>query len=301
MEKTLVVMAAGMGSRFGGLKQIEPVGPNGEFIIDYSIYDAVRCGFEKVVFIIKEENLEVFKETIGKRVDKHIKVCYAFQKLEDVPIDVDFKERKKPLGTAHALYAAREYINGNFAVINADDYYGYNSFKIVSEFLDKKFDDDIEHYSLIGYKVKNTITENGSVKRGICNIENNKLVSLDESKIEITDNGYLATSLGTLNERYVDGDALVSMNLFGFTKNFIKSISEGLEKFLKENENNIETCEYLIPDVITKQISNKEAEVLILETSDKWYGITYKEDKEYVVKAIEKMIQEGIYKEKLWN
>lgn len=301
MEKTLVVMAAGMGSRFGGLKQIEPVGPNGEFIIDYSIYDAIRSGFKKIVFIIKEENFEIFKETIGKRIDKHIKVCYAFQKLEDVPINIDFKGRKKPLGTAHAIYSAREYIDDNFAVINADDFYGYNSLKTISEFLDKKFNDNINHYGLVGYKVKNTITENGSVKRGICNISSDKLISLDESKIEITEKGYLATSLGTNEERYVEGDTLVSMNLFGFTKNFITSIKDGLEKFLKENISDIETCEYLIPDVLTKQIEEKEAEVEILETFDKWYGITYKEDKDYVVKAIDKMIKDGIYKENLWD
>jgi len=301
MKKTLVVMAAGMGSRFGGLKQIEPVGPNGEFIIDYSIYDAIRSGFEKVVFIIKEENLDIFKETIGKRIEKHIEVCYAFQKLSDVPIDVDFKERKKPLGTAHALYAAREYVDGNFAVINADDFYGCDSFKIISVFLDKDLSGEVEKYSLVGYKVKNTITENGSVKRGICNIDSGKLVSLDESKIEITENGYLATSLGSLNERYVDGDALVSMNLFGFSRKFMDYISLGLEEFLKDNIDSIETSEYLIPDILSKQIEKGKAEVEILETHDKWYGITYKEDKEYVVCAIRKMVDDGIYKENLWS
>lgn len=301
MNKTLVVLAAGMGSRFGGLKQIEPLGPNGEFIIDYSIYDAIRSGFNKVVFIIKEENYNIFKETIGKRIEKQIKVEYAFQKLEDVPSNYDLKERVKPLGTAHALYSARDLINENFAIINADDFYGYNAIKIVSEFLDNDLVTDKEHYALVGYQVINTITENGSVKRGICNMNNDKLISLDESKIEKTNKGLLATSLNTNKETIIKDETLVSMNLVGFPKEFMDHIKNEFVSFLEENKENLETCEYLMPNVLTKQIKEKKADVTILETTDKWYGITYKEDKEEVIKAIKTMIDKGIYKNNLWN
>lgn len=301
MEKSLVVMAAGMGSRFGGLKQIEPVGPNKEFIIDYSIYDAIRCGFNKVIFIIKEENYEIFKETIGKRIEKHIKVEYAFQKNTDIPQGYDLKERIKPLGTAHAIYSARHLINSNFCLINADDFYGYESIKKVSDFLDNNLVTDKEHYVLIGYKIKNTLSENGSVKRGVCNIENGKLISLDESKIEKTEKGLLKTSLHTNKEEYIDENSLVSMNLLGFPKEFVHHIEEGLIPFLEENKNDLETCEYLMPDVLTKQIKTNQAEVTILETNDKWYGITYKEEKLVVEHAIKEMIKNNIYKENLWN
>lgn len=301
MKKTLLVMAAGMGSRFGGLKQIEPVGPNGEFIIDYTIYDAIRSGFEKVVFIIKEENFEIFKNTIGKRIENHIEVEYVFQSLDDILPGYDLGKREKPLGTAHAIYSARGAVDGNFALINADDFYGYDSIKKVSSFLDNNLLQDKEQYSLIGYKVKNTITESGSVKRGICNIKEGKLVSLDESKIEIVDNGLLATSLHTGFKKIIDEDTLVSMNLLGFPKEFIKHIEEEFPNFLEENKNDFETCEYLMPDVLTKQIKDNTAEVHIIETNDKWYGMTYKDDKDIVVKAINDMIKNGVYKENLWN
>lgn len=301
MEKTLVVMAAGLGSRFGGLKQIEPVGPNGEFIIDYSIYDALRAGFTKVIFIIKEENFKIFKDTIGKRIEKHIKVEYAFQKLEDIPQGYDLKRRKKPLGTAHALYAARNLIKGNFAVINADDFYGFHSLKTVADFLDNNLVSSKEHYSLVGYKVKNTITLNGSVKRGVCNIKDNKLISLDESKIEIVNGKIEKESLNTHEKEYIKENTLVSMNLLGFPKEFIKHIEDNLVLFLEKNSKNLEEVEYLIPDVVTKQIEENKAEVKVLETTDKWYGITYKDDKDIVVKAISNMIKENIYPNNLWN
>lgn len=301
MNKTLVVLAAGMGSRFGGLKQIEPVGPNGEFIIDYSIYDAIRSGFDKVVFIIKEENYEVFKETIGKRIENKIKVEYAFQKLEDIPDGYDLKERVKPLGTAHALYSARDLVNENFAVINSDDFYGYDAIKKAGKFLDNNLVSDKEHYALIGYNVINTITENGSVKRGVCNIDNNTLVSLDESKIEKTERGLKATSLVTDKETYISDDTIVSMNLLGFPKEFMNHIVDEFPSFLEENKENLETVEYLMPEVLSHQIKSNKADVEVIETSSKWYGMTYKEDKEEVENAIKNMIDEGLYPSKLWS
>lgn len=301
MNKTLVVLAAGMGSRFGGLKQIEPVGPNGEFIIDYSIYDAIRSGFNKVVFIIKEENYEVFKETIGKRIENKIKVEYAFQKLEDIPEGYDLKDRVKPLGTGHALYSARDLVNENFAIINADDFYGFDAIKKAGDFLNNNLVDDKEHYALIGYKVINTITENGSVKRGVCNMNNNNLVSLDESKIEKTENGLKATSLITGNESYISDDTLVSMNLLGFPREYMNHIIDELVPFLEENKDNLESVEYLMPEVLSHQIQNNTASVEVIETSSKWYGMTYKEDKEEVMDAIKNMINEGIYPNNLWS
>ncbi len=301
MDKTLVVMAAGMGSRFGGLKQIEPVGPGGEFIIDYSIYDAIRCGFNKVIFIIKEENLKVFEETIGKRISKHIEVEYAFQKIDDIPQGYETFERVKPLGTGHALYCVRNLVKGNFALMNADDFYGYGAIKKVSEFLNQKLNQGKEKYGLVGYKLINTITDNGSVKRGICEISEGKLISLDESVIEKKDAGLFKTSFKSSKGEYIDDDTLVSMNLLGFPKEFLGHVEEEIIPFLEKNKDNMETCEYLMPDVVTNQIKAGTAEVQILETDEKWYGITYKEDKEEVVKAIRKMIDTGIYKENLWN
>lgn len=301
MEKTLVIMAAGMGSRFGGLKQIEPVGPNGEFIIDYSIYDAKRCGFDKVIFIIKEENYEIFEETIGKRIRPHIKVEYAFQKIDDLPKGYSFSGREKPLGTGHAIYCVRNLVKGNFALMNADDFYGYDAIKKVSEFLDKDLcQNNKERYCLIGYKLINTITENGSVKRGVCQIDNKKLIGLDESVIEKQNDKLLKTSFKDKKTVEVPKNTLVSMNLFGFPKKFIDHVEEEIVPFL-EREKDKETCEYLMPDVVAKQIKEEKAEVEIIETTEKWYGITYKEDKDNVVEAIKNMIEEGIYKENLWD
>ena len=300
--KTLVILAAGMGSRFGGLKQIEPVGPNGEFIIDYSIYDAKRCGFEKVIFIIKEENLEVFEETIGKRIKPYIDVEYAFQKIDDLPEGYKVQNRVKPLGTGHAIYCARHLIKGNFALMNADDFYGYGGIKAVSDFLDTDLNkDNKENYALVGYKLINTITDNGSVKRGICKIEDGKLIGLDESLVEKDDQGLTKTSFKTSIKERVKNDTLVSMNLMAFHHNFINHIEEEFIPFLEKNKNDMETCEYLMPDVVTKEIKENIAQVKVLETDEKWYGITYKEDKQEVVNAIKDMIQKGIYKEKLWD
>ena len=301
MKKTLVVMAAGMGSRFGGLKQIEPVGPSGEYIIDYSIYDAIRCGFEKIIFVIREEHLDIFKKTIGKRIDPSIEVCYAFQKLDDIPLKYDTSMRTKPLGTGHAIYAARNYIDSNFAVINADDFYGYNALKEMANFLDRSLVDSKEHYCLIGYKLVNTVTENGVVKRGICIMKDEGLRALQECSIE-WDNGVLyKTVIDSDNREIANQDALVSMNLFGFPKEFINHVSDELVTFLEENKNNLNEAEFSLPRTVTKQIRNGNAVVHVLETNESWYGVTYREDKQMVVDAIRKMINDGIYKENLWK
>jgi len=301
-ELSLVILAAGLGSRFGGLKQIEGIGPNNEFIIDYSIYDAIKAGFNKVIFVIKKENYEVFKETIGKRIEDKIKVKYVFQELNDIPEGYSLpKDRIKPLGTAQAVYAARNEINGNFAIINADDFYGRESFEILKEELTKEYNDDKGHYTIIGYKVANTMTENGSVKRGVCKTKKDLLEKLIESKIERIGNEIIATPLDGKKEFKVEEETLVSMNMIGFTQDIMKHIEEKFVKFLDDNKNNLDTCEYLIPDVIYKTIEEQLSEVKVIKTNAKWYGVTYKEDLAMVKAAIGEFIQNGTYPEVLFR
>lgn len=302
-DLTLVILAAGMGSRFGGLKQIEPIGPNGEFIIDYSIFDAKRAGFTKVVFIIKEENYEIFKETIGKRVEDKIDVEYAFQKLEDIPSGYKLPEdRIKPLGTAHAIYAARNNVKENFVIINADDFYGYEPYKVVADYLNSHESDTKEHFCMVGYKTENTLTENGSVKRGICEAKNGYLTNIIESKIEKNSEGIVvAEPLSGDDSFVVTENMLVSMNMFGFTKKMLNILEEEINLFLEKNKNNLQTVEFLIPDVVEKTIKENIADVKILNTSARWYGVTYKEDKEEVVSAIADLIEKGLYPNHLWD
>ena len=299
---TLVIMAAGMGSRFGGLKQVEPVGPNGEFILDYSIYDAIKAGYDKVVFIIKEENYDLFRETIGKRIESKIKVEYAFQKIEDVPASVKVpKERVKPWGTSHAILAAKKYVNEPFTVINADDFYGYDPFLKIKKFFDENNDDNL--YAMIGYRVINTMSENGSVKRGICSSDKDGyLNNLIESSIQKKDGKIIATPLeDEKNVFEVQKDSLVSMNFFGFHPSIFKYLEEEMIEFFKKHENNLEKCEFLIPNSVFKRIKENKIKVKVLDTNEKWFGVTYKEDKKDLVAAINKMIDEGKSPKNLWN
>lgn len=297
MKKTLVIMAAGMGSRYGGLKQIESFGPNGELITDYSIYDAKRVGFDKVVFIIKEENYELFKEKIGDRVSKYIKVEYAFQKLDDVLEGYSIpSDRVKPLGTAHAIYSARNLIDSDFAVINADDFYGYDAFRVLSEALDNA---SYNEYVMVAYKVCNTITLNGSVKRGVCEVEDGYLKGIDESVIEVVDDKIRKTSMITGDVSIIDKDTLVSMNLFGFKRNFINYIVSDFKDFLDNSD--LSSDEFFLPSVVFNCIKRGDCKVKVYSTDEKTYGVTYKEDKDDVVKGIENKIKDGVYPEKLWN
>jgi len=301
MKKTLVIMAAGMGSRFGGLKQVEPIGPNGEFIIDYSIFDAIKAGFDRVVFIIKEENLELFKETVGNRVSNHIKVEYVFQKLENIPSGFEVPEgRVKPWGTAHAVMSCYGIVDEDFIVINADDFYGRDAFMAASKFLDERAKNNWQEYALIGYKAENTLTENGSVKRGVCEVNNGYLSKLIESSI-IKENGIMtATPLDGSDSFTVSDDSLVSMNCFAFTKDLLEYIKNNFAKFLEDNKHNLEKCEYLLPDLVFKKIKEGTS-VRIVPTTAKWYGVTYKEDKPSVVSAIQSMIDNGEYPDNLWQ
>ena len=297
---TLVIMAAGMGSRFGGLKQIEPVGPNCEFIVDYSIYDAIRCGFTKVVFIIKEENYELFRETVGKRIEDKIKVEYVFQNNDNVPDEIEIpKERVKPLGTGHAILCCKDVVKENFVVINADDFYGYEAYKDIAKFM--KNNDNIRKYAMVGYLVGNTLAESGAVKRGICEKDSNYLTRLIESNVEVENEKIIATPLEGGEPFEVTTDTLVSMNMFAFTPLFIDYLEQKFIKFLNDNKDNLDKCEYLMPSVLFEQITGKEASVEVLKTNAVWHGITYKEDKELLVNAIHKMIEEGKYPSNLWD
>ena len=297
-DATLVVMAAGMGSRFGGLKQIEPVGPNGEFIIDYSIYDAKKAGFDKVVFIIKEENYEVFKETIGKRVEPHMDVEYVFQKMEDIPSFVNIpKERVKPWGTAQAIYEAKDKITGPFLVINADDFYGRESYFVARDFLQNNIEDK---YSTIGYLADNTMTKNGSVKRGVIKENEGNLLSIDESKLEYQGDKIIAKSLETGKEYEVAKNDYVSMNMLTFDLSIFPFLERRMNEFFKENENNLESCEFLIPIEMERAIEEGK-KVKVLNTKANWYGVTYREDLDSVKEAINRLIEEGEYPNKLWD
>lgn len=299
---TLVIMAAGMGSRFGGLKQVEPVGPNGEFILDYSVYDAIKAGYDKVVFIIKEENYDLFRETVGKRIEKKIKVEYAFQKLENVPKFVNIPEtRVKPWGTSHAILAVKDLVYEPFTVINADDFYGFDPYKKIKEYYDNNPKEN--EYVMIGYNVANTLTENGAVKRGVCSKdENDNLINLVESSVEEKDSIITATPLDDKIAPFtVDKDTLVSMNVWGFNPALFGYLSSEMTEFFKENENNLDSCEFLLPTSIFKLIEAKEVTVKVLATDEKWYGITYKEDKQSLVDSINKMIEEGKYPKNLWD
>ena len=298
MQKTLLVMAAGMGSRFGGLKQIEPMGPNGEFLIDYSIYDAKLAGFTKVVFIIKEENYNLFKETVGKRVESHIETEYVFQDASNLEeAYTALKERVKPLGTGHAILCAKDKIDTPFAIINADDFYGRDAYFVASKYLDTI---DDEHYAVVGYSVSKTLSPNGAAKRGICREENGELVDLIESSVERVNGEIVASPLNGSEPFKVTEDTLVSMNLLLFTPQIFEVLEKKLAVFLEENKEDLSKCEFLIPDVVRSAMNEKKVTVDLLKTDSVWHGVTYREDKEEVVTAINKLIEEKIYPNKLW-
>ena len=304
-KPVLVVMAAGMGSRYGGLKQIDPIDQYGNIIMDFSIHDAVEAGFEKVVFIIKKAIEKDFKETIGKRMEEHIQVEYVYQELDKIPEGFEVPaERVKPWGTGHALLCCKDVIDGPFAVINADDYYGKSAFKTIYDQLSKQEDDDKYQYAMVGYKLYNTLTENGHVARGVCSVdENGKLTDIVErTRIEKKGDGAAFTEDDGQTWTELPEETLVSMNLWGFTSSYLDELDKRFAKFLEKNlPVNPLKCEYFIPFVVDELLKEGKAEVTVLKSVDKWYGVTYKEDKEMVVKAIQGLKDEGKYSEKLWE
>lgn len=299
-NKTLLIMAAGMGARYGGLKQIDPVGPNGEFIIDYSIYDAIIAGYNKVVIIIKEENYDIFRETIGKRIENKIQVEYAFQRLEDLPEGFSLPNgRTKPWGTVHAILAAKDLIHEQFTIINADDFYGKDAYLVSSKFIDDNTNST--SFLVTGYMIKNVLSKNGAVKRGVCKTIDGKLEKLIESKVSVVKNEIIAEPLDGSETFNLQPDDLVSMNMLTFTPVLFNYLESAFKEYLMKNIDKLDTCEHLIPDAVYQMILEKKVSVEVLSTTAVWYGITYREDKDEVVENIQKLIKDGEYPENLWN
>lgn len=298
---TLVIMAAGMGHRYGGLKQIDPIGPNGEFIIDYSIYDAIRAGCDRVVFIIKEENYDIFRETVGKRIEGKIKVDYAFQRKEDIPFGKAPEERVKPWGTSHAVLTCRDIVKENFMVINADDFYGWDAYKVVFDYLSMLKEDEQNCYCMPGYILKNTLSEHGHVARGICKADKNGyLEHIVERKKIMRINGVAKYADKNDNWHEIDEDSIASMNFWGFTPTVFELLEEGFRRFLSDPETDLMTDEYLLAPAIGEMITSRKASVRIINTNAKWIGVTYQADKPMVANYIRELIQKGEYPQNLW-
>lgn len=305
MDKpVLVILAAGMGSRYGGLKQIDPVDDKGHKIIDFSIYDAVRAGFEKVVFIIKKENEKDFRECVGDAVSKHIEVDYVFQELEKVPEGFRIPEgRVKPWGTAHAILCCKDVVKEPFAVINADDYYGRSAFEELYKFLTTHEDDEKYRYAMVGYQLGNTLTENGSVARGVCvTDENGYLVEIAErTKIVKTADAAAFTEDDGQTWVPLPLDTPVSMNMWAFSPSILSELGAAVDKFFTEEvAKNPLKSECFLPIEVDKLLKAGKATVEVLHSADKWFGVTYKEDKPFVMDSIRKLKEAGVYPDVLW-
>ena len=311
-EPTLVVLAAGMGSRYGGLKQMDPVDEQGHTILDFSVYDAVQAGFKKVVFIIKHAIEQDFKEMIGEKMKPFIEVSYAFQELDRIPAGYEVPEgRVKPFGTAHAVLCCKEEVDGPFAVINADDYYGPKAFAVLYDYLTTHEDDELYRYVMVGFHIENTITENGSVARGVCKTDENHLLTeiTERTRIEKKDGGAAYTTDDGETWTAIPDGTPVSMNCWGFSGSFLNELEQRFPVFLdKHLEKDPLKCEYFLPGVVEQLLSEKKATVEVLESEDQWYGVTYQEDKPMVTAAIKAMKSsgsddsgEGRYPEYLWK
>ncbi|MDD3218551.1 MAG: nucleotidyltransferase [Lachnospiraceae bacterium] len=298
-KPVLVIMAAGMGSRYGGLKQIDPVDEQGHIIMDFSIYDAQKAGFEKVVFIIKKENEADFKASVGDRVSEKMEVAYVYQDLHNIPEGFEVPEgRVKPWGTGHAILSCIDEIDGPFAVINADDYYGSHAFKVIYDYLTTHEDNDKYRYTMVGYILENTLTDHGHVARGVCvTDENNYLVGINErTHIEKRDGGAAYTEDDGKTWVTLPEHSTVSMNMWGFSASILQELKAEFPDFLKENlPVNPMKCEYFLPTVVGNLLAQDRATVTVLQSADKWYGVTYKEDKAVVVAAIQKLKDNGLY------
>lgn len=304
-KPVLVIMAAGMGSRYGGLKQIDPVDDQGHIIMDFSMYDARRAGFEKVVFIIKKENEADFREAVGNRIEQYMEVAYAYQDLNNLPEGYSVPEgRVKPWGTAHAVLSSIDEVDGPFAVINADDYYGVEAFQLIYDYLSTHADDEKYRYTMVGYQLKNTVTDNGHVARGVCEMNaQGELVEINErTQIEKHNGGIAYTEDGGETWTELAEDTVVSMNMWGFTRSILEEIRDGFPAFLDEGlEKNPMKCEYFLPSVVSDLLGEDKATVTVLTSKDKWYGVTYKEDKPVVVEAMKRMMENGTYPKHLWE
>lgn len=301
----LVIMAAGIGSRFGGgIKQLEPVGPNGEIIMDYSIHDAMEAGFNKVIFIIRRDLEKDFKEIIGHRIEKLLPVEYAYQELEDLPVGYEVTPgRTKPWGTGQAVLSVKGMVDGPFLVINADDYYGQEGFRRIHDYMAEHMDSQSEIYDICmgGFVLSNTLSNNGTVTRGVCQVdENGYLTNVTETyNIQMKEDGLHATDESGAPVT-ISPSQPVSMNMWGLPASFVQELEKGFPVFLDNLKEGDIKSEYLLPKIIDNLVQNKKARVTVLDTPDKWFGVTYREDKQAVADAIRGLIQSGVYKEKLF-
>ncbi len=300
MDLTLLVLAAGMGSRYGGLKQLDQVGPSGETIIDYSVFDAIEAGFNKIVFIIRKDIEKEMNEMLFEKYSKKIEIEYVFQELDKIPEGIELPaDRVKPWGTGHAVLMAKDVINEPFVVINADDFYGKSAFKVVADYMRSQKDEPKGKNCMAGYLLKNTLSEHGYVSRGVCQInENNELIEIIErTKIGLKSNKIIADDNGADLE--LDGDVFCSMNFWGFTPDVFPELESEFKKFITNNISNLKS-EYYIPSIVSHQLNNQLATVKVLEATDQWFGVTYKEDKPFVIDKIKNLTNKGQYPDKLW-
>ena len=304
-KATLVVMAAGIGSRFGGgIKQLEPVGPNGEIIMDYSVYDAIEAGFDKVVFVIRKDLEKDFKEVIGNRMEKNVEVAYAFQERDDIPEPYRgrYKDRQKPWGTGQAILCCKDVVNEPFLVINADDYYGKEAYiEAYKNLTGAQKASDKTQISMVGFVLGNTLSDNGSVTRGLCKVDENGLLTDIVETYNIFKSETGAVIRTEDGETEVDADCPVSMNMWGLQPEFFGILEDGFLKFLENNASNYQKAEYLLPTIVGGLLRLGEAEVTVLKSNDQWFGVTYKEDKPYVVKSIQALVENGVYPKRLFE
>lgn len=303
-KATLIIMAAGIGSRFGGgIKQLESIGPGGEIIMDYSIYDALKAGFDKIVFVIRRDLEKDFKDIIGNRIEKVVDVDYAYQEVNDIPVAYKnkLKNRKKPWGTGQAVLCCKGISDGPFVVINADDYYGKEAFIKAYDYLTNAYKENPKKkMCMIGFILKNTLSDNGGVTRGICTVGEEDLLESIVETHNIERKGDKAVVIECDNEREIDLESIVSMNMWGGFPDFFEILEAGFEKFLNTLDENDLKSEYLLPTIIGEQVKNNKVEVKVLQSSDVWFGVTYKEDKDAVVAAIHKLIADNAYPERLY-
>ncbi len=299
MKPTLLVLAAGMGSRYGSLKQIDKFGPSGETIIDYSIYDALRAGFGKIVFVIRRNIEQEFKESFANKFADKIDIDYALQELDVLPEGISVpEERTKPWGTGHAVLVAAEKINEPFAVINADDFYGAKSFEIIAKYL-SNLEKQTQH-CMVGYKLSNTLSEYGYVSRGICQKDENDNLTTITERTHISTKGDKIIFEDENGETELKEDDIASMNLMGFSAEALKYFKSDFEDFIKENSKNLKS-EFYLPSVVNNIITKKRGTVKVINTPEKWFGVTYKEDKKVAIKRLKELVEEGIYPANLWN